>query len=87
MKTITSRDFQKNIGATLDLVNSGETVRVTRYGRSQCIVIPDTPDSAELLRYMAGRRLSKMLRESKPNEQANALTQEEVNQLIHECLS
>lgn len=87
MKTMTSRDFQKNIGATLDIVNSGESVRVTRYGRSQFIVIPDTPDSEEILRHMAAKKLSKMLREAKPNERANALTQEEVNQLIHECLS
>lgn len=87
MKTISSRDFQKNIGATLDLVNAGETVRINRYGRSQCLVIPDTQDSEEVLRYLAGKRLTRMLKAANPTQAATALTQDEINQLIHECLA
>ncbi len=87
MKTISSREFQKNIGASLDLVTTGETIRITRYGRTKCFVIPESEETEELLRRMAGKRLIKMLKEAKPNEATKSLTQEDINQLIHECLS
>ena len=87
MKTISSREFQKNIGATLDLVTTGEMIRVTRYGRTKCFMIPENEDTKELIRRMAGKRLITMLKEAKPNEASKSLTQEDINQLIHETLA
>lgn len=87
MKTISSREFQKNIGASLDLVTTGETLRITRYGRTKCFVIPESEDTAELIRQMAGKRLMRVLKEATPNDAAQSLTQEDINQLIHESLA
>ncbi|MEN9582673.1 MAG: Antitoxin Phd YefM, type toxin-antitoxin system [Candidatus Parcubacteria bacterium] len=87
MQTITSREVQKNFGAVADLVSAGETVRVTRYGRPAFLILPETGDTEEILRRIAGRKLIAKLRNAKPNAAAEALTQEEVNKLIDECFT
>ena len=83
MKTLSSREVQKNFGSVADLVTSGESVRVTRYGRTTFFMIPDSGDTEEILRRIAGERLAKLLRESKSTEAAKSLTLDEVNSLIN----
>lgn len=87
MKTLSSREVQKNFGSVADLVGSGENIRVTKYGRPAFFIIPETSDTEEILRRMAGRRLSKILRSSTPTAAASALTQADVNKLIDECFA
>jgi antitoxin (DNA-binding transcriptional repressor) of toxin-antitoxin stability system len=87
MQTLTSREVQKNFGSVADLVSAGETVRVTRYGRPAFLIIPETKDTEEVLRRIAGKKLIAKLKNAKPNAAAEALTQEEVNKLIDECFS
>jgi antitoxin (DNA-binding transcriptional repressor) of toxin-antitoxin stability system len=87
MKTLSSREVQKNFGSVADLVSSGESVRVTKYGRPAFLIIPETSDSDEILRRLAGNRLSKMLQESQPTEAAKSLSQDDVNALVSECFA
>jgi antitoxin (DNA-binding transcriptional repressor) of toxin-antitoxin stability system len=87
MKTLSSREVQKNFGSVADLVSAGENIRVTKYGRPAFFIIPETSDTEELLRRIAGRRLSKLLGSSKPTQAANALSQADVNKLIEECFA
>ncbi len=87
MKTLSSREVQKNFGSVGDLVTSGESVRVTRYGRPAFLIIPENAETENLMRIIAGRRLLHTLKTTKPTDQSLTLSQEEVNQLIHECLA
>lgn len=87
MKTLSSREVQKNFGTVADLVKGGESVRVTQYGRPAFVMLPESVETEELLRRIAGKKLVRMLKESTPNADAQALTQQEVNQLIHECFA
>ena len=87
MKTLSSREVQKNFGAVADIVSAGESVRVTKYGRPAFFIVPETGDTEEILRQMAGKRLGRMLKEAAPNSAAQTLTQEQVNQMIEECFA
>ena len=87
MKTLSSREVQKNFGSVADLVTSGESVRVTKYGRPAFIIIPENSDTQEILRRVAGMRLSKLLNTSQSTEAAKSLSQEDVNQLIADCFA
>lgn len=87
MKTLSSREVQKNFGSVAGMVKAGESVRVTQYGRPAFVMIPESADTEEFLRQIAGKKLVRMLKEAAPNAEAQALTQQEVNQLIHECFA
>jgi antitoxin (DNA-binding transcriptional repressor) of toxin-antitoxin stability system len=87
MKTISSREVQKNFGSVADLVGAGETIRVTRYGRPAFLIIPETRDTEEIMRRMAGKKLGQRLKEAKPTPEATLLTQDEINKMIHECFA
>jgi prevent-host-death family protein len=80
MKTISSREVQKNFGSVADMVAAGESVRITRHGRPAFLLIPDTGDAEEILRALAARKLTTMLRQAQPT--AQALTQQDINPLI-----
>ncbi|MFT4195422.1 type II toxin-antitoxin system Phd/YefM family antitoxin [Ottowia sp.] len=82
MKTLSSREVQKNFGAVADMVAAGEGVRITRHGRPAFVLIPDMGDTEELLRELAARRLGRMLRQAQPTPEAQALTQQDINRLI-----
>lgn len=84
MKTLTSREVQKNFGAVADMVAAGEGVRITRHGRPAFLLIPDTGDAEELLRELSARRLARLLKAASPAEAARELDQETINQLIAE---
>ncbi|MDR0674481.1 MAG: type II toxin-antitoxin system prevent-host-death family antitoxin [Zoogloeaceae bacterium] len=66
MKTISSREVQKNFGSVADRVAAGESVRITRHGRPAFLLIPDTGDGEEILQELAARRLARMLRQAAP---------------------
>jgi antitoxin (DNA-binding transcriptional repressor) of toxin-antitoxin stability system len=87
MKTLSSREVQKNFGAVADLVKGGESVRVTQYGRPAFVMLPESVETEELLRRFAGKRLLRLLKDATPNAEAQALSQVAVNELIHECFA
>ena len=87
MRTLTSREVQKNFGAVADIVSAGESVRVTKYGRPAFFIVPETAETEEILRQMAGMRLTRILKGTAPSSAAQALTQKAVNQLIEECFA
>ena len=83
MKTLSLREVQNNFGAVVNLVIGGESVRVTQYGRAAFVMLPESVETDELLRRIAGKKLLHLLQEATPNAEAQALSQSEVNQLIH----
>ncbi len=85
MKTIRSADVQKNFGALIDLVASGETVRITRYGRPGVLVLADNDAAEAVVRQLAGQRLVGRLRTLEPKPPAEALSAQEIDRLIAEC--
>lgn len=87
MQTLTSRDVQKNFGPVADMVAAGQGVRVTKYGRPAFLIIPESEDSDEILRRVAGRRLTGLLKSGAAIAAAKALTPDEVSQLIDSCFA
>ena len=85
MKTITSGEAQKNFGAVVDSATSGETIRVTRYGRPGVYVIAETEASGELVRKLAARRMISRLKSLPTTDAAKKLSQDDINKLIDEC--
>jgi prevent-host-death family protein len=84
MRTISSGEMQKNFGSVLDRVVAGESVRITRRGRPAFLLIPDTGDGEDILRELAARKLTHMLRQAQPTPAAQTLTQQDINRLIDE---
>ena len=87
MQTLTSRDVQKNFGPVADMVAAGQCVRVTKYGRPAFLIIPESEDSDEILRRVAGRRLTTLLRSGTATPAAKALSPEAVRLLIDGCFA
>jgi prevent-host-death family protein len=87
MQTLTSRDLQKNFGPVADLVAAGQGVRVTKHGRPAFLIIPESDDSDEILRRVAGRRLTSLLKSGAASPAAKALSPDEVRQLIDSCFA
>jgi predicted nucleic acid-binding protein len=65
MKTITSREVQKNFGTVSDLLKAGESIRVTHYGRPAFVMLSETAETDEILRRFAGKRLMHILADAK----------------------
>lgn len=86
MKTLSSREVQKNFGSVADLVTSGESVRVTKYGRPAFFIIPENSDTEEILRRVSGMRLSAMMQTAQPSDAVTPLSQTQVNKLIKQTL-
>ena len=87
MQTLTSRDVQKNFGPVVDMVAAGQGVRVTKYGRPAFLIIPESEDSDEILRRVASRRLTGLLRSGVATPAAKALSTDDVRQLIDSCFA
>jgi prevent-host-death family protein len=87
MQTLTSRDVQKNFGPVADMVAAGQSVRVTKYGRPAFLIIPESEDSDEILRRVAGRRLSRLLKNGEATPAAKALSPDDVRELIDSCFA
>lgn len=87
MKTITSGEAQKNFGAVVDYATTGESIRVTRYGRPGVYVIAENEASNELVRKLAARRMITRLKSMQTSEAAKKLTQDDINKLIEDCFA
>lgn len=87
MQILTSREVQKNFGPVADMVAAGQCVRVTKYGRPAFLIIPESEDSDEILRLVAGRRLTGMLKGGVATPAAKALSPDDIRQLIDSCFA
>jgi prevent-host-death family protein len=84
MRTISSREMQKNFGSVADLVSAGENVRITRHGRPAFLLIPDTGDAEEILRELAARKLAHLPCQAQPAPAAQTLTRQDIDRLTDE---
>jgi antitoxin (DNA-binding transcriptional repressor) of toxin-antitoxin stability system len=82
MKVIASADVQKNFGVVADWVAAGESVRVTRYGRGAFLIVPETEETSQMARKLAGRRMMRHLKTSPRSAEAAKLTQDQINEMI-----
>lgn len=82
MKTFASREVQTRFGTVLDTAKR-EPVTVTQYGRP-VVVMMNVEEAAAGQKALAGRRLSEFLRKLPQVAAAEALTDNDVNALVHE---
>lgn len=87
MKTITSGEAQKNFGAVVDYATTGESIRVTRYGRPGVYVIAENEASNEMVRKLAARHMIARLKSMQTSGAAKKLTQDDINKLIEDCFA
>ena len=80
--TIPSREVQNRFGAVLDAAKR-EPITVTQYGRP-VVTMMSVERAAEGERALAGRRMSEFLRRLPTVEAAQALSDEAINDLVHE---
>jgi prevent-host-death family protein len=81
-KTFASREVQTRFGAVLDAAKR-EPVTVTQYGRP-VVTMMSFEVAEEAQRALAGRRMTDFLRKLPKVEAAEALSDEDVNALVHE---
>jgi antitoxin (DNA-binding transcriptional repressor) of toxin-antitoxin stability system len=82
MKVIASAYAQKNFGVVADWVAAGESVRVTRYGRGAFLILPETEETSQVARKLAGRRMMRHLKTSPRSAESSKLTQDQINKMI-----
>lgn len=81
-KTFASREVQTRFGAVLDTAKR-EPITVTQYGRP-VVTMMNFEVAREAQLALAGRRMSEFLRRLPKIEAAEALSDEDVNALVHE---
>lgn len=82
MQTFSSRDVQQKFGTVIDLAKR-EPITVTQYGRP-VVVIMSVQEAKAVERQQAGSRLAAFLRQLPLSPQAETLTDEDINALVHE---
>jgi prevent-host-death family protein len=82
VKTFASREVQSHFGAVLDAAKR-EPVTVTQYGRP-VVVMMGVEVAEEAQRALAGRRMSEFLRRLPRVEAAEALSDADINAMVHE---
>ena len=82
MQTFSSRDVQQKFGTVLDLAKR-EPVTVTQYGRP-VVVMMGIEEARAVERQRAGSRLLAFMRRLPLNPQAEALSEEDINAMVHE---
>ena len=82
MQTFSSRDVKQKFGTVLDLAKR-EPITVTQYGRP-VVVMMSVDEAKTIERQHAGSRLTAFLRRLPLNPQAEALSAEDIDKLVHE---
>lgn len=82
MKTIASSDLQSRFGEILDMAKR-DPVTVTQYGRP-VVTMMNYEDAQEAIRLKAGQSMMNLLDSIQANPAACALSEEEVNRLVHD---
>jgi antitoxin (DNA-binding transcriptional repressor) of toxin-antitoxin stability system len=83
VKTFAARELIKNFGAVTNIVSSGESVRVTKHGRTAYFIIPPTEVSEDFLRRQAVTRFVTIMNEARPTIAAQALSDDELTDLVN----
>jgi antitoxin (DNA-binding transcriptional repressor) of toxin-antitoxin stability system len=84
MKTLPSVEVQNKFGSIANIVKGGEPVAVTQYGTPTMMILPYVL-AADALRAYNARRLVQFMDAMPPaNPTAPELTDNEINDLVHE---
>jgi hypothetical protein len=83
MKILPSVEVQNKFGTIANIVKGGEPVAVTQYGTPTMMILPYTL-ATEALREYNARRLVQFMDGMSASTNAPALSQEEINDLVHE---
>ena len=81
MQTFSSREVQTRFGAVMDIAKR-DAATITQYGRP-VVVMMNVDDAHEAMRARAGRRLADFLGKLPLNPAAQALTEQDINTLVH----
>lgn len=84
MKTLPSVEVQNKFGSIANIVKGGEPVAVTQYGTPTMMILPYTLATDALRAYNARRLVHFMDSMSAAGPNAPALTDNEINDLVHE---
>ncbi len=82
MKTLPSAEVQNHFGEVLDLAKR-DPITVTQYGRP-VVTMMRYEDAQVALRLLAGQKMSRFLQALPVNPEAEALSDEQINRLVHE---
>lgn len=85
MQTVTSGAVQTRFGAVVDIAKGGSPVTITQYGRPTLMLF-SFKEGEELLRMRAVAEQESWNKERMRNttSEARALTDEQINDLVHE---
>jgi antitoxin (DNA-binding transcriptional repressor) of toxin-antitoxin stability system len=85
MQTVTSGTVQTRFGAVVDIAKSGSPVTITQYGRPTLMLFA-FKEGEELLRMRAVAQQESWNKERMRNttSESSALTDEQINDLVHE---
>ena len=81
MQTFSSRDVQTRFVAVMDIAKR-DAVTITQYGHP-VVVMMNVDDAHEAMRARAGRHLADFLGKLPLNPAAQALTDQDINTLVH----
>ena len=87
MKAITFSEAQKNFGAVINYAITGESIRVTRYGRPAAYVIAENEASNEIVSKLAARSMISRLKSMQTSEAVKKLTQDDIKKFIEDCFA
>jgi prevent-host-death family protein len=85
MQTVSSGTVQSSFGAVIDIAKAGEPVTITQYGRPTLMLFSYSEGEA-LLKLRSSNQLHAWFEARRPHvtPQAQALTMDDVNDLVHE---
>lgn len=86
MKTLKSSAVQAKFGYVLDMAKSGEHVIITQYDRPSVVMMSYAyyQQAEEALRLQAGNRMETFLNSLPTIPDAEKLSDEDINDLVHE---
>lgn len=83
MKTLPSREVQNNFGQVANMVIGGEEIVVTQYNRPTLMIVP-YEIGKEAMRLYRAEQMVKFMQGMETNKEAEELTMEDINRLVHE---
>ena len=83
VRTLPSREVQNKFGEVSNMVLRGEEVVVTQYNRPTLMILPYEVGK-EAMRLYKAEQMIQFMKNMKTNAEAEALTMEDINALVHE---
>lgn len=86
MKTLPSKEVQNKFGQVANLVLRGEEVVVTQYGNPTLMILPYDVGT-EAMRLYQAEEMSRYMQSLETSKEAEALSFEDINRMVHELRS